>query len=189
MVDNLSEKFSSASVCVIQESHNPLDEIIQTLNDFKDKSVESIDTCMNFFHNWNQLYTDQEYINLQTQLKNKSSDIKNLLNSNFCWIKQFLRRFTFIFLNDLYSHVEICELRSGIQYFIDFCKESGINSESSSDTVKNDLKYIDSALECWLNDHVEIDGVKYAITKKSYLPLHNWWNILSMKENLINEYS
>jgi hypothetical protein len=185
MVDHSSLKHPPAGICDIQEEiYNPIEEILLIFLKSETKSVDSIDFCMDFFNNWNQICIDREDANLKTQLEKSLPSIKNLLSSNLYWIKDFLKSFTFVFLKDSYTHIEICELRSGIEHFLDLCADLKIDNENLKEFVKNELKYIDSALDFWLNDHVEIENNNHEKFQKSYPKTHHWWNHLSIKENL-----
>jgi len=185
MVDQLTKDFSSLGNNIESgETYNPFEENISILDQYKDIPNESIDVCVTFFNNWNQLCYDREDWNLKRQFHENKFNIENLLKLNYNWIKDFLKRFTFIILKDCYTHVETCQMRSGIQHLLETFGDTQINGQKFNQLIEAEIKYIDNGLECWLNDHVESEIANYPKNIKSYPKTHIWWDKLSCKENL-----
>jgi hypothetical protein len=185
MVDNTRLKNKLTTTTIQGERHNNLEEILKILNDHLTEEDDTIDFCVDFFKYWNRMCINPDE-NLKSQLETKKKIIENLVNSNLCWIQEFLSSFAFVFLADCYTHVEICELRSGIEYCLEFCKDSKINNKNLKEFVIQELTHIDKALEGWLNDHIETGKVDYKKFITSYPKSHHWWDHLSIKENLFN---
>jgi hypothetical protein len=96
-----------------------IDEISEILQSFSDKTRKF--TAIDFFSKFNNIglnSPNEDIINSENQTNKR---IKLLLIHNSDKIRNFLIRFPDILFHDLYYPETVCVLRSGIEFFFQFC--------------------------------------------------------------------
>jgi hypothetical protein len=152
-----------------------LDEIIEILK--KRISSSKTYTCvgLDLFLNFFEICLKRTDPDFERQIEKAKVEIRTLLVDNIGWLNDFLVRFPFIFLTEIYSPITICKLRSGVEFFLDRWGDSICGDKTIEETLRKLLSFLDSGLERWLKIPANWE-FENSEPEKTNIPLeHRWW--------------
>jgi hypothetical protein len=150
-----------------------IDEISEILQSFSDKTRKY--TAIDLFSKFNKIglnSPNEDIINSENQTNKR---IKLLLIINSDKIRNFLIRFPHILFHNLYYPETVCVLRSGIEFFFQFCGDLVYENKKLFDRKECRIPIIDQSLKNWLKK-LNYNNINI---QNNYPKEHWWWQELT----------
>jgi hypothetical protein len=157
-----------------------IDEICEILESFSDQTrkLRKRYFALDLFSKFNEIgliSPYQDIINSENQTKKR---IKELLVLNCDKIRIIFIHFPDILFYDLYDPETVCELRSGIEFFFQFCEDLVYANKKLFDPKECRISIIDQSLKNYLKE------LKYhnTIIPNNFPKEHWWWQELAKSQ-------